>query len=215
MDSSSQSPSEPPAASSPHPPPATTVSSATTSVAAPPQSSPNANPNINPSSFQNQNPNSKASKLLCPTSRHNSNSLSPLHSTGGISIGVPAHQPTPSPQPASFSASYGQHFGGLGRGGVSMSEPASNATPSQSAGKRQILSILVAISLLTREDYKSWSLHQIGKLSVKSPTPALGNVSNCSAFDPFLIDITWKAKVPKEVKVSLWTCLQENEALTI
>ncbi|XP_023544738.1 transcription initiation factor TFIID subunit 12 [Cucurbita pepo subsp. pepo] len=176
MDSSTQSPSEPPAASSPHPPPATTVSSATTSVAAPPQSSPNANPNINPSSFQNQNPNSKASTPLpnqpsqqqqsLPTSQqvtrpstalsgtwqppsHFSHFSSPSPSAssgvpsprpvaasspaqrGGIAIGVPAHQPTPSPQPASFSASYGQHFGGLGRGGVSMSEPASNATPSQ------------------------------------------------------------------------------------
>uniref|UniRef100_A0A9I9DX70 Transcription initiation factor TFIID subunit 12 domain-containing protein n=1 Tax=Cucumis melo TaxID=3656 RepID=A0A9I9DX70_CUCME len=138
MDSSSQSPSEPPAASSPQLPPASTVSSATNSVAVPPQSSPNANPSVNPSSFQNQNPNSKASTPLpnqpsqqiqsLPTSQQITR---PSTALGGVAIGVPAHQPSPSPQPAPFSASYGQHFGGLGRGGVSISDGASNSNPSQ------------------------------------------------------------------------------------
>ncbi|XP_022133029.1 transcription initiation factor TFIID subunit 12 [Momordica charantia] len=69
------------------------------------------------------------STMVSPSSRPVSAS-SPAQ-RGGIAIGVPAHQPSSAPQPAPFSASYGQHFGGLGRGGVSISEPASNATSSQ------------------------------------------------------------------------------------
>ncbi|XP_031098372.1 transcription initiation factor TFIID subunit 12-like [Ipomoea triloba] len=44
----------------------------------------------------------------------------PPPARGGLAIGVPAHQPGPSPPPASFSSlappSFGQQFGGLGRG---------------------------------------------------------------------------------------------------
>ncbi|TKY53074.1 Transcription initiation factor TFIID subunit 12 [Spatholobus suberectus] len=47
---------------------------------------------------------------------------------GGMAIGVPAHHQSPSPP---FSSSFGQHFGGLGRTGVNVSESASNSSTSQ------------------------------------------------------------------------------------
>ncbi|KAM0989967.1 hypothetical protein ACFX2I_008532 [Malus domestica] len=51
---------------------------------------------------------------------------------GGIAIGVPAHHTGPSPpQPTPYSSSYGHHFGGMGRGGVSVPESVSNSSPSQ------------------------------------------------------------------------------------
>ncbi|KAM1735420.1 hypothetical protein ACFX12_013894 [Malus domestica] len=51
---------------------------------------------------------------------------------GGIAIGVSAHHTGPStPQPTPYSSSYGHHFGGMGRGGVSVPEPVSNSSPSQ------------------------------------------------------------------------------------
>ncbi|KAJ7971533.1 transcription initiation factor TFIID subunit 12 [Quillaja saponaria] len=47
---------------------------------------------------------------------------------GGMAIGVPAPHHSPSPP---FSSSFGQHFGGLGRGGVNVPESASTSNAAQ------------------------------------------------------------------------------------
>lgn len=47
---------------------------------------------------------------------------------GGMAIGVPAHHQNPSPP---FSSSFGQHFGGLGRTGVNVSDSTSNSNAAQ------------------------------------------------------------------------------------
>ncbi|XP_028782357.1 transcription initiation factor TFIID subunit 12-like [Neltuma alba] len=44
---------------------------------------------------------------------------------GGMAIGVPAHHQNPSPP---FSSSFGQHFGGLGRTGVNITDSTPNST---------------------------------------------------------------------------------------
>ncbi|XP_050123396.1 transcription initiation factor TFIID subunit 12-like isoform X2 [Malus sylvestris] len=61
---------------------------------------------------------------------------------GGIAIGVSAHHTGPStPQPTPYSSSYGHHFGGMGRGGVSVPEPVSNSSPSQNFQGHSLLRV--------------------------------------------------------------------------
>ncbi|KGN48255.1 transcription initiation factor TFIID subunit 12 [Cucumis sativus] len=85
----------------------------------------------------------------------------------GVAIGVPAHQPTPSPQPAPFSASYGQHFGGLGRGGVSISDGASNSNPSQ---VRPPMQGMQGLGMLGSSGSSSQMLHRPVQSSLRPPS---------------------------------------------
>ncbi|KAF7818772.1 transcription initiation factor TFIID subunit 12 [Senna tora] len=148
-------------------PPHTPVSLPPSSSSAPPPSaSLHSSPNPNPIPNQPQNPNTKTTTPLphpsAPVSSqprppsafnrnlppqqqsHYSHFSSPLSgstsisgapaSRGGMAIGVPPHHPSPSPP---FSSSFGQHFGGLGRTGVNISDSTSNSqvrTPSQGMG---------------------------------------------------------------------------------
>ncbi|KAK7278646.1 hypothetical protein RJT34_23680 [Clitoria ternatea] len=57
----------------------------------------------------------------------------------GMAIGVPAHHQNPSPP---FSSSFGQHFGGMGRTGVNVTESTSNSTTSQVRAPMQGMGML-------------------------------------------------------------------------
>ncbi|KAF3587117.1 hypothetical protein F2Q69_00032067 [Brassica cretica] len=81
---------------------------------------------------------SSSSPLLssssAPASSSSSSSLPVAgQQRGGMAIGVPASPiPSPSPTPASaFPGSFGQQYGGLGRGTVGMSEASSNSSVTQ------------------------------------------------------------------------------------
>ncbi|KAL6273506.1 hypothetical protein ACE6H2_024198 [Prunus campanulata] len=156
---SQQPPSEPPTQSQPQPPPQSQLpppSATAPSTPTPIPPSPNPNPNPKPSTPltpqpQQPQPQSRPPSTLTrpwpqshfahfpsPSSSASSgpppppSSSAPLPPRGSIAIGVPAHHPSPSPpQPAPFSSSYGQHFGGLGRGGAAVPEPVSNSSASQ------------------------------------------------------------------------------------
>lgn len=138
-----QQPPPPSERSSPpqqQPPPTPSPSAASTS-SLPPLSTPasSTKPTLNPSASTSVTPASQNPQLRpaseppssFATSRqqpspfqhlaHPPSSLTvPPPARGGLAIGVPAHQPGPSPPPASFSSlappSFGHQFGGLGRG---------------------------------------------------------------------------------------------------
>ncbi|KAK6942617.1 Transcription initiation factor TFIID subunit 12 domain [Dillenia turbinata] len=81
---------------------------------------------------------SPSSSLPLPSSSSSSlPSLSTLPPPrGGVSIGVPAHHPSPPQQPTSFSSlnppsPFGPQFGSLGRGSVTMPDSVPNSNPSQ------------------------------------------------------------------------------------
>ncbi|KAG2403143.1 Transcription initiation factor TFIID subunit 12 TBP-associated factor [Vigna angularis] len=141
--------SQPPKSSPPILPSST---SSTPPVSAPTQSSPNPNPSSSPNPSPIQAPNPKPptptpaqprptqsfNRTLPPSQPqfpHFSSAPSPPSAPGGapaprggMAIGVPAHHQSPSPP---FSSSFGQHFGGLARTGVSVAEPTSNSSTSQ------------------------------------------------------------------------------------
>ncbi|XP_044507467.1 transcription initiation factor TFIID subunit 12 isoform X2 [Mangifera indica] len=142
----SQQPPPPSQQEQPSPLPATISTTPT------PSSNPNPNPNHpqpakptltpqpRPTSFsrpwqqQQQQPShfSQFSSLPSSSSSSPSSSAS-APQRGGIALGVPAPRPVPStsqPTP-SFSASFGQQFGGLGRTAVNMPDSVSNSTPLQ------------------------------------------------------------------------------------
>ncbi|KAE8098529.1 hypothetical protein FH972_016584 [Carpinus fangiana] len=66
-----------------------------------------------------------------PATSSGSPSISAPSPRGGMAIGVPAHHASNSPQSTPFSSSFGQHFTGLGRTGVSAPESVSNPNVSQ------------------------------------------------------------------------------------
>lgn len=81
---------------------------------------------------------------------------------GGIAIGVPAHHPSPSPpQPAPFSSSYSPHFGGLGRGGVSLPEPASTSNALQVVALFYDMSLYPILEFSAEDRKQHWKKFEI------------------------------------------------------
>ncbi|XP_061357044.1 transcription initiation factor TFIID subunit 12 isoform X2 [Gastrolobium bilobum] len=111
-------------------------------IATPPQPRPppSFNRNLPPPSQQQQSqshfqhmsslpPSSAPPASSFPSTPSSSISGATAGPRGGVAIGVPAHHQSPSPP---FSSSFGQHFGGLGRTGVNVTESTSNSSTSQS-----------------------------------------------------------------------------------
>ncbi|XP_061357030.1 transcription initiation factor TFIID subunit 12 isoform X1 [Gastrolobium bilobum] len=110
-------------------------------IATPPQPRPppSFNRNLPPPSQQQQSqshfqhmsslpPSSAPPASSFPSTPSSSISGATAGPRGGVAIGVPAHHQSPSPP---FSSSFGQHFGGLGRTGVNVTESTSNSSTSQ------------------------------------------------------------------------------------
>ncbi|MED6198959.1 hypothetical protein PIB30_071587 [Stylosanthes scabra] len=99
---------------------------------------------------------------------------------GGMAIGVPAHHQSPSPQP--FSSSFGQHFGGLSRTGVSVGESASNNASSQVRPPMQGMGMLGSLGSGSQIRPGGMPAHQQRPVqsSLRPPPPAQSSPTTVS-----------------------------------
>lgn len=70
----------------------------------------------------------------------------------------------------------------------------------------KLLDILGLIRPSTEEDVKRWTLPSSGCYTEKPPVPAL--TSPHAPFDHAMVEIIWKADIPKQVKVFRWVFIQ-------
>ncbi|XP_057743526.1 transcription initiation factor TFIID subunit 12-like [Arachis stenosperma] len=129
------------------------------------------------SHFSSLPPSSAAAPPPSPSSASPSVSAAPR---GGMAIGVPAHHQSPSPPP--FSSSFGQHFGGLGRTGVSVGESASNNASSQVRPPMQGMGMLGSLGSGSQMRPGGIPAHQQRPVqsSLRPPPPAQNSPTTAS-----------------------------------
>ncbi|KAK4790043.1 hypothetical protein SAY86_017347 [Trapa natans] len=107
-------------------------------------------------------------------------SPSPLHQRGGIAIGAPAHNSSPSPQSAQFSSPFlGQNYGGLGRETVNAPESSSSSNSSQMRPSVQVMH--GAGMLGSGSQLRPGGIHQQRPLQQPSVRPAPASISQSSS----------------------------------